>query len=190
MRARAVHRVYAEEEQPTGLHEDERPGESSEEKRLGGRHLMQPAWRSPQRGRAMAIALLAAGLAFVVALAIHVFSGPHAVTGGQEASGTGLGGSQATSVVASQRLKTRPRFGKAVPRRAHKWRVEWRMGQGAVRAQARQAQPPRMPAGAPGMEEHAVAPRVEERAAAYSSATQIAPAVARRSAESEFSFER
>ena len=173
MRRRAVHRVYAEEEQPR-LDEDERPGESSGEERsgeqrsgeqrLGGRRPMQPTWHSPQRGRAMAVALFAAGLAFVAALAIHALGGPGADAGRQEASeagwagsqGAGWAGSQATSVVASQRVKTRLRSGEAVPLRAHRRRVGRPMWRGAVGVQARQA----------------------------------APVVAAGSAESEFSFER
>lgn len=205
MRRRAVYRVYAGEEHPFGeegkpfeVHEDERPGELPGDERPGelpeeelraGRPLVQPAWHSPQRPRTLAIALLAAGFAFVAALAIHAFSGPGAVVGGQGAGGTRWGGSQATSVVASQRVETRPRSGEALPRRAHRRHVGRRMGRGAVRAQERQEQTSRMPANAPSVEERAVELRAEERAVAYSSPTQAAPAVAG-SAESEFSFER
>ena len=158
MRRRAVHRVYAEEEEPLGFPEE-------------------PGWRSPRRGRAVAIVLLAAGVVFVAALAIHALGGPGAVPGGRGASGTEWAGSQATSEAASHRVRTRPRSGEAVPHRAHRPR----MGRRAVGVLPRQAQPRRSLANAA---------RVQVRAVAYPSTARAAPVVAGGAAESEFSFER
>jgi hypothetical protein len=160
MRGRVVHRVYAEDE-PQELGDGDRP-------------LMQPAWDSPRRSRAMAIALLVAGVAFVMALAIRALSGPGAVVGRQRAM---WAGSQATPVATAHGAKARRRSEKTAFHSAHERRARRR----AVSEQARPAKAQRRMASAP---------RAEERAVAYSSAAQAAPAVAARSAESEFSFER
>jgi hypothetical protein len=184
MRGGAVHRVYAEEEQPRGLPANERLADE----RLGGlpddeqpqelrdRPPLQPARRSPQRGRAMAIALLAGGVAFVAALAIHALSGHHAVAGGQGVRGAGWAGSQSISTAVPQGAEVRLRSRQIASRKAHRRSAR----RHAVKAGALPAQPERRPANAP---------RGEERAVVYSSIAR-AHVVAAGAAESEFSFER
>jgi hypothetical protein len=202
MRGRAVHRVYAEEEQPRGLPADEwladerlgglpedeqllelPPGERLEAlpedeqpRELREHPAMQPAWRSPQRGRAMAIALLAAGAAFVAALAIHALSGRRAVAGGPGVGGAGWAGSQSISRAVPRGAEARIRSRQAASRKAHGRRTR----RHAVKVRARPAQPGRRPAGAL---------RGGERAVADPS-TVRAHVVAAGAAESEFSFER
>lgn len=196
MRGGAVHRVYAEEES-VGFREDERPVEflgegrlegSPEEpwqespgdehpQELRGRPLMQPAWRAPQRGRAMAIALLAAGVAFVAMLAIHALARPGAIVAGRGTDGAGWARSQAPPVAASLGTQVRRRSGKTAFHSAHKRRVKRR----AVRVQPRQAK---------SLRRTTSVPRARERAVAYSSPARATSVVAAGAAESEFSFER
>jgi hypothetical protein len=71
MRGRAVHRVFAAEEQPTEAHDCAQA---------------PPAWRIPRQSRALAMALLGAAIAFVAVLAVHALSGgPRAVIVGKGA---------------------------------------------------------------------------------------------------------
>lgn len=98
MRGRAVHHVYAEDEQPAESYEeqstvsyDEQPHASYAEGPTESHEhpLAQPPWRVGRQGRVVAMALLGAAIAFVAVFAIHALTRPATVVGPGAAGGIG-----------------------------------------------------------------------------------------------------